>query len=407
VRILVSAYACAPRGGSEPGVGWHWAREMAQDHDVWVLTRANNREEIEEELQRSPQPRMRFLYVDLPPWARFWKRGQRGIHLYYYLWQFWARRRALDAHREIRFDLVHHLTFATALVPALTFLPRVPFVWGPVGGGVRSPWRLAPEWGLRGFLFEAVRTIRRGAARYLDPLVRVTWRRATLILVQNPETLAWLPARHRRKCRESANAGIEPAEIGPRVENKDRRFLAITAARLIHWKGISLAIRALAAAGMKDVHLIVAGDGPERARLERLARRLGVETQVEFRGWMERVDLLSVFSRTDVLLFPSMHEDCGAVVIEAMAHGVIPIVLDRGGPPGLTGEAGNVIPINRGSRQEVVMALAGALRSIGHEVGARRAEVIERAQSMSWRGKLTALWPLLGTIHRPPVGAGV
>jgi glycosyltransferase involved in cell wall biosynthesis len=405
MNILVSAYACGPKGGSEPGVGWHWACEMARDHDVWVLTRANNREEIEEELRRSPQPRIRFQYVDLPRWARFWKRGQRGIHLYYYLWQFWARRRALAAHREVGFDLVHHLTFATAIVPALTFLPGVPFVWGPIGGGVRSPWRLAPEWGLRGFTFEAVRTIRRGAARYLDPLIRITWRRATLILVQNPETLAWLPARHRRKCREYTNAGVDPAEIGHRVETDDGRLLAISAARLIHWKGISLAIKALAATGMKDVNLIVAGDGPERARLERLARRLGVETQVEFRGWLDRVDLLRLFSRAHVLLFPSMHEDCGAVVIEAMAHGVIPIALNRGGPPVLTGQAGHVIPIDRGSRQEVVTALAGALRSIGQEDGTRRAEVIERAQSMSWRGKLDALRPMLRTIHGPSVVA--
>jgi glycosyltransferase involved in cell wall biosynthesis len=405
MNILITAYACGPRGGSEPGVGWHWAREMAREHDVWVLTRANNREEIEEELRRSPQPRMRFQYVDLPRWARFWKRGQRGIHLYYYLWQFWARRRALAAHREVGFDLVHHLTFATALVPALTFLPGVPFVWGPIGGGVRSPWRLAPEWGLKGSMFEAVRTIRRGAARYLDPLVRVTWRRATLILAQNPETLSWLPARHRRKCRECTNAGVDPGEIAPRVANEDRRILAISAARLIHWKGISLAIRALAAAGMKDIHLVVAGDGPERARLEGLARRLGVETQVGFRGWLERGDLLRLFSRADVLLFPSMHEDCGAVVIEAMAHGVIPIVLNRGGPPVLTDQGGYVIPINGRSRQEVVMALAGALRSIAHEAGARRGEVIERAQSMSWGGRLDALRPLLRTIHGAPVGA--
>jgi glycosyltransferase involved in cell wall biosynthesis len=405
MKILLSAYACDPRGGSEPGVGWFWASEMAREHDVWVLTRANNRGEIERQMGRSPQPRLRFLYVDLPRWARFWKRGQRGIRLYYYMWQFWARRRAVAAHREIGFDLVHHLTFASALVPALTFLPGVPFVWGPIGGGVHPPWRLALEWGMRGIVFEAIRTIRRGVARYLDPLVRVTWRRATLVLVQNPETLAWLPARHRFKCRELANGGIEPSEIRHRVAKANRRLVAISAARLIHWKGISLAIRALGAAGMKDVHLIVVGDGPERARLERLASRLGVETQVEFRGWVERVELLDLFSRADVLLFPSMHEDCGAVVIEAMAHGVVPVVLDRGGPPLLIGDAGYVVPSDSVSRQEVVLAVARILQSLGHEGDVGRAEVLERAVSMSWPGKLEALQPLLRSIPGLPLGA--
>ncbi|HLE82176.1 MAG TPA: glycosyltransferase family 1 protein, partial [Dehalococcoidia bacterium] len=42
-KVLISAYACEPGKGSEPNVGWNVAREMARQHDVWVLTRANNR----------------------------------------------------------------------------------------------------------------------------------------------------------------------------------------------------------------------------------------------------------------------------------------------------------------------------------------------------------------------------
>ena len=47
MKILVSAYACEPGKGSEPGAGWLWARAAARRHEVWVLTRANNREAIE------------------------------------------------------------------------------------------------------------------------------------------------------------------------------------------------------------------------------------------------------------------------------------------------------------------------------------------------------------------------
>ena len=53
MKILLSAYACEPNKGSEPGVGWHWALELGYlGHDVWVLTRANNRPAIEAEQNR-------------------------------------------------------------------------------------------------------------------------------------------------------------------------------------------------------------------------------------------------------------------------------------------------------------------------------------------------------------------
>ena len=47
MRVLLSAFACAPNRGSEPGVGWNWALALAKNNDVTVLTREENRREIE------------------------------------------------------------------------------------------------------------------------------------------------------------------------------------------------------------------------------------------------------------------------------------------------------------------------------------------------------------------------
>lgn len=85
LKILVSAYACEPGRGSEPEVGWQWIRQLARKHDVWVMTRANNRIEIERSDISKKYPNVRFEYVDLPRWARFWKKGNRGVHVYYTL----------------------------------------------------------------------------------------------------------------------------------------------------------------------------------------------------------------------------------------------------------------------------------------------------------------------------------
>ena len=102
LRILISAYACEPRKGSEPGIGWQWAlAHAAAGHEVWVLTRANNRAAIEDALQHHPSPGLHFVYHDLPRWMRWWKRGGRGVRLYYLLWQWGAYRLARILCREL------------------------------------------------------------------------------------------------------------------------------------------------------------------------------------------------------------------------------------------------------------------------------------------------------------------
>ena len=74
-RILLGAYACEPGKGSEPGVGWNWAREISRHgYDVHVVTRANNRAAIELELQAAPVAGLHFHYFDLGP---FWLRLKR------------------------------------------------------------------------------------------------------------------------------------------------------------------------------------------------------------------------------------------------------------------------------------------------------------------------------------------
>ena len=124
LKVLLSAYACEPGKGSEPGVGWNWAKQITRFHDVWIITRANNKDPIERALTNEPMPNVHWVYFDLPRWLRFWKKRQRGIQLYYYLWQIGAYFKTMRLHREVRFDLVHHVTFVKYWTPS--FLPFYP-----------------------------------------------------------------------------------------------------------------------------------------------------------------------------------------------------------------------------------------------------------------------------------------
>ncbi|MGH2756362.1 MAG: glycosyltransferase [Actinomycetota bacterium] len=345
MRILVFAYACEPGKGSEPGAGWMWSRMLARIGETWVVTRANNRDAIEAEIGSVPEAdNLRFVYVDLPRWARFWKRGQRGVRLYYLLWQVAALLKARRLGRQGRFDLVWHLTMANVWLGSVAPLAGRPFVLGPVGGGVAPPMRLLGILGPRGVAYELGRFISRTVGRYLNPLSRLAWRRASLILVNNPETRNWVPKRHRDKCAVLPHAIIEDAYFSARHPTRARSSepIALLAGRILPWKGAALALRALVE--LPEWRLIVCGTGPDEARVRRVAHRLGVYDRTIFLGAVDRDQLIDVMrDRADILLHPSLHDDAPFVVVEALAAGLGVVCLDRGGPPVLGGSS---VPIS-------------------------------------------------------------
>jgi glycosyltransferase involved in cell wall biosynthesis len=380
VRIVAFAYACEPETGSEPGAGWMWVRMLARLGETWVVTRKNNRVAIEAVLPTvAERDRLHFEYVDLPGWARFWKRGLRGVRAYYVLWQIAALRRARGLNNEQRFDLAWHLTFANAWIGSAAALLGTRFVYGPVGGGVKTPWKLIPALGVRGCLQELLRVAVRGAARYGNPLARLAWRRADLILVQNPETREWLPRRHRARGEVFPNAVLETMEGTPTHRYIGEK-LALFAGRLSPWKGAGLAVRSIAL--LPDWKLLVAGSGPDASRLRRLARRLGLTDRVQYLGNLPRARLFELMGgEADVLLFPSMHEDAGWVVAEAGASGLPVVALDRGGPPLL-----GAVVARPGTVNETVERLAACVMSVtsrerralsGFELDARIAQLRE------------------------------
>src|SRR5438132_3051549 len=177
---------------------------MSRHHEIWVITRKNNRGVIEAALAKDPLPDLRFIYFDLPRWAGFWKRRRRGLYLYYYLWQLGAYFEGRRLHRQVRFDLVHHVTFVMYWMPSFLALLPVPFIWGPVGGGESTPPGFFSALGWRGRLTEALRTAGQAIGR-LDPFLRLTARRSAIAFGTTRETEQRL---RQLGCRETAVCSV-------------------------------------------------------------------------------------------------------------------------------------------------------------------------------------------------------
>ena len=411
LRILLSAYACEPHKGSEPGVGWNWASQAARHHQVWVLTRANNRAPIETWLQNTPVPNLRFVYYDLPSWARFWKRGGAGIRPYYVLWQagaFWVARRL---HRSVGFHVVHHITFNTMEVPGFLWLLPAPFVWGPVGGGQEPAPALRSYFGNRWYR-ERLRVLRKRLARF-NPILRLAARRVKAVLVANADTAERL----RLLRREDSIRELETAIDLPPLDSPGGpadRFTVLWAGSLIWRKGPELALDALAALKRRGTvfraHFI--GDGPLRQALEGRIRSLELEPEVQLHGQVPYSEIHRYYGKCDAFLFSSLHDTSGNVVLEAMAHALPVVTLDHHGAGEIvSNETGIKIPVR--DRAQVIDGLASALERLAMDPalcqamgGAGR---LRAAQVYNWNHKgelLKALYAQVAGVSEGEPTAG-
>ena len=105
-----------------------------------------------------------------------------------------------------------------------------------------------------------------------------------------------------------------------------RRQTLLSVGHLIERKGHDLIIRALA--DLPDVDLIIAGDGPERDHLQRLAVSLNVADRVRFLGVIDHHRLADLYSAVDLLVLASSREGWPNVLLEALACGT-PVVATR------------------------------------------------------------------------------
>ena len=376
MKILLSAYACIPNRGSEPGVGWHWAIEVARlGHDVYVLTRAFKRENIEAELKRiSPILRnIHFCYYEIPScfgW-KLWKKHFRGERLYYILWQLGAYRFAKHLHAQEIFDLVHHITFVTARYPSFMGNLDIPFIFGPISGGEQAPWRLRFGYGWRMWVYDILRDGLNLLIK-IDPFMRSTFNKAKLIIAVSEQTKSLVPHRLRPKTKIMLAIGIDEnisleKAIAPSIDvdsmgEKEIKILFV--GRFIDWKGLHLGFPAFALLLKKhpNVRLTMIGDGRDKKRWRKLAERLNIDNKIDWIQWVDHNKLSEHYTRHDLFLFPSLHESGGMVVLEAMSHGLPVLCLDLGGPGIIVDDScGRVIKTDSSTKSEVIQELGDAM----------------------------------------------
>lgn len=367
--MLLVAESANPQLTSVALIGWSFSRALAKVADVHLVSEIRNQPDIE----AAGIDGMEFTPINNRRWQGLsWNvakvlRGGTSLGWSTYsalatlaypaferrVWQQFGARIERG-----EFDVVHRIVPNTPVTPSLLATrctkAGVPFVLGPINGGVPWPKEFAH---LRNAEREWLSRFRN--AYKLMPGFHATRRNAAALLVG--AKFAWneMPGRYHDKCVFLPENAID-AERFPRRERREFSgpLRVAFVGRLVPLKGVDMLLEAaapLARAGKLKLDII--GDGPELPKLKQLAADLKISDRVEFPGWVNHAQLADRLSQSHVFGFASVREFGGGVVLEAMALGLVPIVLDYAGPAELV-PPGTGFAVPMGPRADIVRDLA-------------------------------------------------
>jgi glycogen synthase len=424
-RVLVIAEAANPEWVSVPLVGWSLALALREVAQVHLVTQIRNREAI---LRTGLAEGTDFTAIDSeaiakPVWAlgkmlrmgdgKGWTMLQAVNALSYPTFErkIWAQ--FGDRLRAREFDIVHRVT---PLSPTITskLATRcaeigVPFVMGPLNGGV--PWPTA---------FASARRQEREWLSYLRGVYKVLPGRgrmlsnAAAILVGSRHTQSEIPARFQAKTIYLPENAIDLSRFNRIARQGAGPLRACFIGRMVPYKGPDMLLEA-AAPLLRDGTLLIdmIGDGPMLPALKKQVEVDGTQAAVTFHGWLAHAEVQNIAARSSVFAFPSIREFGGGVVLEAMALGLVPLIVDYAGPGELvTGDVGRKVPLGdrativAGFRAELAQLAADPAR-LGPLADAARARV---QAAFTWSRKAAQIaqvydWVLQHRVEKPDFSA--
>jgi glycosyltransferase involved in cell wall biosynthesis len=182
---------------------------------------------------------------------------------------------------------------------------------------------------------------------------------------------------------------IELPVFSPSPIPLSTRVKVVTVGRLVPWKQVDYLIKAIAECG--EVGLAIIGDGPERDRLEQLARAQNIADRIYFAGQRSKEETLSLMASCDLFVLNSTYEGFPHVVLEAMGVGLPVVATAVGGTPEIVGDENGVLiaPNANGLLSKTLLKLASSLaererlaKGAKHTMqGFRRSTMIERTEA--------------------------
>jgi len=395
-KILVSAYACLPDAGSEPGMGWNWVSRLAQYHDIWLLTEDNRYAPvINAYIDAHPELQGHLHVVGIPR-----ERYGESIwsHLYYWSYRKWQKlafQKAQELHNTIHFDLVHQLNMIGYREPGFLWQLPIPFVWGPVGGHAQMPWAYLPSLGYKGAIHYGLRNIINALQMRSMPRVKKAAKAAKVLLVATHDDQIGIKKHQKLGSILVNELGTDPSIINTIqiTQNKsvDGRIRIVWCGLFLARKGLNLGLYAIKKASeYVNLELHIIGSGPCDKEWRKLAKKLEINHLCNWHGNVEHQKVLQIMGNSDVFLCTSVQDATSTVVTEAIQMGLPVICHDMCGFGACIDETSG-IKIEPYSPARSIEGFAQAIQYLAdnpEKLAKLKSGAKQRALELSWQSKV-------------------
>jgi len=377
MRIILVAENASSRFGGEAFLPLNYFRLLrSRNADVRLVVHARNRTEL---IERFPEELDRLHFVE-DTWLhkalfRFGELLPRRLAdtttglIIQLTTQLAQRRLVRNLVKKFRVDVVHQPIPVSPKAPSMICGVGAPVIMGPLNGGMDYPPAFRRE---QGAVANGAMALARAVAVFFNLIVPGK-RLARLILVSNRRTRDALPRGIKGRVVELVENGVDLSIWQPKPFNQkaDSVVRLIFIGRLIDLKALDIVLEAIQrSSNQVSVSLEVIGDGPMRQTWLDMTERLGLESVVEFSGFMSQPECARRLQQADVFVFPSLHECGGAAVLEAMAAGLPVIATAWGGPLDYLDEACGIL-VKPESREALVAGFSDAITTLARSTPLR------------------------------------
>lgn len=395
MRICYIAYSCSPYRGSEDGIGWSAPLEMSKRADVTVVTKVEQKPDVERYgIEVGVPATLHVHYCDIPALYKKLYKGplQSGRLLH---WVNEAAKLVADLHAKEPFDVIHQITPVEFRAIGDYRLPNCLVVIGPLGGAEAAP-KCLKKYLRPAIVSELIRDAANAIA-----VRKPSWRRAfhdaDVVMFANEETKAYVG----KSGLDVSNSpvltelGIDEANIDESRDALDANgklplhdpIRLLYMGRFIPRKGVVLLLEACKELRNRGVafELRLCGFGKQESALKQMTNEFELQDSVTFYKRVPRDGFREQFEWSDLVVMPSVRETTGSVILEAVSY-LRPVIAYRmfGAEVVLGNGAGYLLDPKTGAS-----GLSDKIQNLSEKHELAVSSLIDLRSSLLWSNRIT------------------
>jgi glycosyltransferase involved in cell wall biosynthesis len=334
-KILISAYACSPYAGSEPGMAWGFISELSKHNEIHVITEHNlYKSQIENYLKNNSinTNRLKFFYVPIY-FNLFYHLFPPTFYFFYKSWQKKVYLLSLKLDKEYNYDIIHQLNMVGYREPGYLWKINKPFIWGPIGGLVNIPIKLLYTLDFKSIIYFSMKNIFNLFQRSFSKRVLSAAKRDNSILISATKANQILISKYwNRESELLCEVGSISYDFNYSPNNRlcNEPLKIIWSAHHFPGKNLILLLNSLKNLRINyELHIL--GDGKMTKSWKSHSQKLKIDNRCFWHGWLERKDAINLMKSGHIFCITSISELTSTVTLESLSLGLPIVCLDHCG----------------------------------------------------------------------------